>query len=104
MTFKDKILVTIVVIVAFDAVSSLVSRVFHFDYNNLIGISLVIYVAAGYWGAHLRGFLFGLLLGAVAGLAHATFGWWVSTWIRSFGKTGMPPIGLSLQLIVIISV
>lgn len=104
MTFKSKILVTIVVIVGFDAVASLASRILQFDYANLVWVSLVIYLAAGYWGAHRRGFLFGLLLGSLAGLADSTIGWWVSTWIRPFSRTGIPPLGLSLQLIVLITV
>jgi hypothetical protein len=104
MSFKDKIMVTSAVTVGFDAVASLASRVFQFDYTNLIWISLVIYVAVGYWGAHRRGFLFGLLLGALAGLADSTIGWWISTWIRPFSRTGIPPLGLSLQLIVLTSV
>jgi hypothetical protein len=104
MTFKGKILVTIAVIVGFDAVASLASRILQFDYTNLVWVSLVIYLAAGYWGAHRRGFLFGLLLGSLAGLADSTIGWWLSTWIRPFSRTGIPPLGLSLQLIVLITV
>lgn len=104
MTFKSKILVTIVVIVGFDAVASWASRVLQFDYTNLVWVSLVIYLAAGYWGAHRRGFLFGLLLGSLAGLADSTIGWWVSTSIRPFSRTEIPPLDLSLQLIVLITV
>jgi hypothetical protein len=48
MTFKGKILVTIVVIVGFDAVASLASSILQFDYTSLVWVSLVIYLAAGY--------------------------------------------------------
>jgi hypothetical protein len=104
MTFKIKILISILAIIGFDAIASLTSRVFQFDYTNLVWVSLVIYLAAGYWGAHRRGFLFGLLLASLAGLADSTIGWWLSTWIRPFSRTGIPPLGLSLQLIVVITV
>ena len=104
MTFKKKILVTIAVVVGFDVVASAASRLLRFDYINLILVSLAIYLAAGYWGAHKRGFLFGLLLGALAGLTDATIGWWVSTLIHPFSRMGIPPLELSLQLIILIVV
>lgn len=104
MAFTTKILITILAIVGFDAIASVASKVFQFDYTNLVWVSLVIYVAAGYWGAHRRGFIFGLLLGSVAGLADSTIGWWVSTLIRPFSTTEIPPFSLSLQLIILITV
>jgi hypothetical protein len=70
----------------------------------LIWVSLFIYIAVGYWGAHRRGFLFGVLLGSFAGLTDSTIGWWVSTSIRPFSRTEIPPLSLFLQLIVLISV
>jgi hypothetical protein len=104
MTFKKKILVTIAVVVGFDVVASLASRLLQFDYTNLILVSLAIYLGAGYWGAHKRGFFFGLLLGALAGLTDATLGWWVSTLIRPFSRMPIPPLSLSLQFIILIIV
>lgn len=101
MTFKGKTLVVILVIVGFDAVASLLSKLFQFDYTNLVWASLLIYVAAGYWGAHRRGFFFGLLLGLLAGLIDATLGWFISTAIRPFSTTEIPPVGFSLWLIVL---
>lgn len=104
MTFRKKILVIIAVVVSFDIVASLASRLLQFDYTNLILVSLAIYLAAGYWGAHKRGFLFGLLLGALAGLTDATIGWWVSTLIHPFSRIGIPPLELSLQLFILLVV
>src|SRR5882672_1724154 len=104
MTFKKKILITIAVVVGFDVIASLASRLLQFDYTNLVWVSLAIYLAAGYWGALRRGFLFGLLLGALAGLTDSTIGWWVSTMIRPFSRMGIPPLGLSLQFIILIIV
>jgi len=104
MTFKKKILVTTAVVVGFDIVASLGSRLLQFDYTNFILVSLSIYLSAGYWGAHKQGFLFGPLLGALAGLTDATMGWWVSTLIRPFSSTGIPPLGLLLQFINLIIV
>jgi hypothetical protein len=104
MTFKKKILITMAVVVGFDVVASLASRLLQFDYANLILASLAIYLGAGYWGAHKRGFLFGLLLGALAGLTDSTIGWWVSTLIRPYSSMGIPALDLSLQFIILIIV
>src|SRR6266581_7232186 len=104
MTFKKKILITIAVVVGFDVVASLASRLLQFDYANLILVSLAIYLGAGYWGAHRRGFLFGLLLGALAGLTDSTIGWWVSTLVRPYSRMGIPALDLSLQFIILIIV
>src|ERR1700730_1963193 len=104
MTFKKKILVIIAVVVGFDVVASAASRLLQFDYTNLILVSLAIYLAAGYWGAHKQGFLFGLLLGALAGVTDATIGWWVSTLIHPFSRMRIPPLELSLQFIILVVV
>jgi hypothetical protein len=104
MTFRGKILVTILAVVTFDALASSLSRVFQFDYTNLVWASFLLYAVAGYWGAHRRGFIFGTVLGALAGLTDSTLGWFVSTWIEPFSRTGIPPVNLPLMLIVMIAV
>jgi hypothetical protein len=104
MTFKVKILVTILVVVGFDAVGSLLSKLLQFNYTDLVWASLLIYVASGFWGARRRGFTFGILLGAIAGLVDSTIGWFVSTWIKPFSRTGIPPISTELMLIILITV
>jgi len=104
MTFKKKILITMAVVVGFDVVASLASRLLKFDYANLMLVSLAIYFGAGYWGAHKRGFLFGLLLCTLAGLTDSTIGWWVSTLIRPYSRIGIPALDLSVQFIILIIV
>lgn len=101
MTFKRKIFVVILVVIGFDVVASLLSRLFRFDYTNLVWVSLLIYLAAGYWGAHYRGFMFGLLLGSLAGLIDSTLGWFVSTAIGPFSSSEIPPVSYSVGRIVI---
>ena len=101
MTFKSKLLVTVLVVAVFDAGASLLSRLLQFDYTSLTYVSLSIYVLAGYWGAHRRGFVFGVLLGGLAGLSDATIGWCVSTWIRPFSRITIPPVNSLLVLIVL---
>ena len=101
MTFKSKLLITVLVVVAFDAGASLLSRLLQFDYTNLTYVSFLIYVLAGYWGAHRRGFVLGVLLGGLAGLSDATIGWSVSTWIGPFTRTAIPPVSSLLVLIVV---
>ena len=104
MAFKNKILITIAVVVGFDVIASLASRLLQFEYMSLILVSLAIYLAAGYWGAHKQGFFFGLLLAALAGLTDSTIGWWVSTLIRPYSAMGIPALALSLQLIILVIV
>ena len=48
--------------------------------------------------------LFGLLLGALAGLTDSTIGWWVSTLVRPYSRMGIPALDLSLQFIILIIV
>jgi thiamine transporter ThiT len=104
MVFKKKILFTIAFVVGFDVIASLASRVLQFEYISLVLVSLLIYLVAGYWGAHRQGFLFGILLGVLAGLTDATLGWWLSTMIRPFSNMPVASLSLSLQLIILIVV
>ena len=75
MSFNTKILITLLAIVAFDAIASFLSRAFHVDYTNFMWLSLLLYVAVGFWGAHRKGFVYGMLLGTFAGLVDSTLGW-----------------------------
>jgi hypothetical protein len=104
MSFKSKILIAIIGIVWFDATASVLSKLLQFDYSYLIPVSLLIYVVVGYWGAYRRGFIFGILLGGLAGLGDATLGWFVSTQIGAFTRSPMPamsPLVLSIVIIVV---
>jgi len=74
MTFKSKILIVALVTAGFDVVMSTLSRYFQFEYTRLASASFLIYLAAGYWGAYHRGFAYGSLLGALAGLVDSTIG------------------------------
>ncbi len=104
MTFKSKILVSIFMIVSFDAIGSTLSRLFQFDYGDFIWGSFLLYVFVGYWGAYRRGFIYGILLGGVTGLAESTLGWYVSTAIGPFTRRDPPNSTLSEILIAIIFV
>ena len=72
MSFKAKILLTVLAIVGFDAVASFVSRMTKLEYTRLIWVSFLIYVLVGYWGAYRRGFVYGMVLGGLAGLTDST--------------------------------
>jgi hypothetical protein len=102
MSFKSKTLIAMVGVVWFDATASVLSRVLHFDYSYLIPVSLLIYVVVGYWGAHRRGFLFGILLGGLTGLGDSTLGWFVSKQIGAFTSSAVPPMSPAVLLVVII--
>jgi hypothetical protein len=53
-------------ILGFDALASVISRMFLFEYTKFVVGSLLIYVAAGFFGAFRRGFVYGVLLGGIA--------------------------------------
>src|SRR5712691_6326933 len=104
MSFKAKILLTVSAIVGLDAVASFVSRMTKFEYTRLMWVSFLIYVLVGYWGAYRRGFVYGMVLGALAGLTDSTMGWFVSRMIGPFLQTPVPSLGPVLVAIVIIIV
>jgi hypothetical protein len=104
MSFKTKILVTLFLVVGFDALGSFLSRSFHFEYTRLMWVSFLIYVLVGNWGAHRRGFVYGMLLGTFAGLVDSTIGWFVSRMIGPFLQTDIAVIGPLVVVIVIVVV
>jgi hypothetical protein len=104
MSFKTKILITCFGVIVFDAVASLWSRVFHFEYTRFVVVSLLIYVGAGFFGAFRRGFFYGVLLGGITGFAGATGGWSISQQIGPFTQWPMPPLGVGFIAITIVIV
>jgi len=104
MSFKTKVLITLLVIVGFDAIASLLSRSFQFEYANFVWLSFLIYVALGFWGAFRQGFVYGMLLGAIAGFVDGTFGWFVSRMIGPFIQPKLPSLGLVLVVVTIATV
>jgi len=70
------------VIVTFDVLASFASRLAHFNYDNLIWVSLCLYVVCGYLGFRYGRLLGGFLVGLIAGLADSTLGWALSTLIH----------------------
>jgi len=103
MSFKTKILLTLLAIVAFDAIGSFVSRAFQVDYTNFMWLSFLLYVAVGFWGAHRKGFVYGMLLGTFAGLVDSTLGWFASRMIGPFLRTNIPkPEPLIIAIVIIV--
>src|SRR5262249_3997889 len=92
MAFKTKIWLTILIVTGFETFASILSKSFQFDYARLRWVLLAIYLVAGYWGAHRRGFIHGMVLGSLAGVADSTIFWVVyymigtgtMTWNREF--------------------
>ena len=64
-------------------------------------MSFLIYLVVGYWGAHRRGFTYGMLLGTLAGLADSTVGWTVSRMIGPFLQTDIPSISPLVVALVV---
>jgi len=108
MSFKTKVLIIFLVVIAFDAIASLLSRLLQFDYTNFVWMSFVIYVAVGFWGAFRQGFVYGMLLGAIAGLTDSTVGWFISRMIGPFIQPKMPPlnpivIGITIVFVTLLA-
>jgi hypothetical protein len=104
MSFKTKILVTCLVVVAFDTVASLVSRTLEVEYAYFMFLSLLIYLTVGYWGAFRQGFVYGMSLGAIAGLTDSTAGWFVSRMIGPFIQPKTPPVNSIVVAVKILTV
>jgi len=104
MSFKAKILLTVLAIVSFDGVASFISRITQFEYTRLMWVSFLIYVLVGYWVAYRRGFVYGMLLGAVAGLTDSTLGWFVSRMIGPFLQTSVSTLDPVLIASVVVIV
>ena len=100
----SKILITFLVIIGFDALASLISRMFQVPYIKFAVGSRLSYIAAGFFGAFRRGFVYGLLLGVIAGFTGSTAGWFVSQLIGPFMQPPMPPLNVALILITVIFV
>jgi hypothetical protein len=104
MAFKTKIWLTILVVFGFDAIASILSKGFQFDYTRLRWVSFAIYLAAGYWGAHHRGFTYGMALGSLAGFVDSTIGWFVSRMIGPFTLTRIPSLSPVVVVLTIVTV
>jgi hypothetical protein len=104
MSFKTKVLIAFLVVVGFDAIASFLSRSFQFEYANFVWLSFLIYVALGFWGAFRQGFVYGMLLGAVAGFTDSTAGWFVSRMIGPFIQPKIPPLNAIVIVITIVTV
>ena len=104
MTFKVKILISVLAIVGFDAVASIASRTLKFEYTRFMWLSFLIYICVGYYGAYRQGFGYGMVLGALAGLSDSTLGWLVSRMIGPFVQTPMPSLNPVLVAMVVIVV
>jgi hypothetical protein len=104
MTFSSKIVITCLVVIGFDALASMISRVFQFEYTRFALVSILIYVGSGFFGAFRQGFVYGMLLGGIGAFTGATAGWFVSQMIGPFMQPPMPPLNGALIVITVIFV
>ena len=104
MSYTIKVLITGLVVVTFDVIASLVSRTFQIEYVYFVLISLILYILIGFWGAFHRSFVYGMLLGAIAGLADSTLGWFASRMIGPYIPPKVPPANLSLIVTTVLMV
>ena len=87
------------VVIAFDAVSSIASLALGFPYTYAAIGSAIIYIILAFYCARKFGFLAAVLLGAVMGITDSTIGWAVSWFIGP----GRLPVGTLTPLIWLIS-
>lgn len=83
-SFSRVLLLSVAAVLLYDGLMSLASRQFGFDYGSppVMAGSALIYAAAGYFGARVRGKArAGMLAGALTGLADSTLGWLLSSLI-----------------------
>jgi hypothetical protein len=81
-------------VVTFDALASFASLTIGFPYAAASVGSFALYVAIGVLAARVRTRKFSFIAGAVAGLADATAGWYVS-WIIGPGKPSSGSMNLT---------
>ena len=81
------ILASFATIAIFDALSSVASKQFDFNYSLMAGISFFIYGIFGYLGTKGSKIEKGVINSALAGLFDATAGWAISIFLKA--KTGV---------------
>jgi hypothetical protein len=87
-----------VVMVAYDAMASAVSRVARLEYSYFMFGSLLLCGLIGFFVSWRTSFVWGIVAGFVAGLAESTLGWAVSTWIGP--TTKVVPESITTDLIL----
>ncbi|MGN6393910.1 MAG: hypothetical protein ACTHM9_16905 [Gemmatimonadales bacterium] len=91
-------------VLVLDTVGSLAARHWPFPYQNLSGISYIIYFCAGVGGGRLAGIWAGGIAGGVTALADATLGRAISIALGVVEQTGPPHRALGVALVVAIAV
>ena len=91
-------------IVVFDVAGSFASRLLHFDYAGLMGVTFCLYMVCGYLGFQYRQLLGGFLAGLMAGVADSTAGWALSTAIHPYTRSPQPRVTIFMVSVVIIFV
>jgi hypothetical protein len=71
------------IVFVLDALSSIASRRFNFNYARLAPLSFIIYVAIGFAGARQADQVTGIILAAAVGFFDATIGWKTSMLLKA---------------------
>ena len=101
-------LAVILAVALFDVIASLASRIFMFDYTNLIWASWSFYFIAGFVGCKRLGFVGGVIAGLVAGFGNATLGWFLSTAVgpylpnRPQQQYGIVIVGITIVIVTML--
>jgi hypothetical protein len=97
-------LVSGLAVLILDTVGSLAARHWHFAYQNLSGISYLIYFCAGVGGGRVAGIWAGGIAGGVTALLDATLGRALSAALGPVEWTGPTHRALGLALVVAVVV
>jgi len=77
------ILIGLLTIGIFDALASIVSKQFNFNYTDLAAGSFLIYCIFGFWGTKEINLKAGVLIAAAVGLFDSTIGWEISILLKA---------------------
>jgi hypothetical protein len=102
MNQKYKILLFgMLAVTLLDALGSLASRAFHFNYSILAPVSYVIYGTTAFIAARKHGFGTGVLFAAILGFFDASVGLAISTFLKA--DTGRLPIAITPAIWIIVA-
>jgi len=89
----------------FDALGSIASKQFNFNYTLLVTISFIIYCVFGFWGTKEKTLGTGVLIAAAIGFFDSTIGWEISMFFKA--NTGNlkndPSIGVWIITVLVVT-
>jgi hypothetical protein len=101
-SFGSLVIVAIVSVVAYDAVTAFASHALGFDYAYAIFGSLPVYIGFAVFAALRFGFGKAVAIGALIGATDASLGWWIASALGAADAPGA--MGVFLWIVVFAAV